>query len=168
MWFYARDQQQYGPVSEEELRRLLQRGELSTEDLVWREGMPEWIPASSVAELATPLPPAPPASFAPPPAPPAYQPAAAFPASSPPAGAPVEVTNYLPWAIAATLLCCLPAGIGSIVYATQANSAKARGDWAAAQKAANSAKTWLIVSVVGGLLGTILIVIATVMGSMPQ
>ena len=37
-------------------------------------------------------------------------------------GAPIKITNYLPWGIAATLLCCLIGGIVTIVYASQAKA----------------------------------------------
>lgn len=54
-WFYAQNGQQQGPVSEFELSRLLSSGTISSETLIWKEGMPEWVPISSAApELATP------------------------------------------------------------------------------------------------------------------
>lgn len=71
----------------------------------------------------------------------------------------VNVPNYLPWAIVATLFCCLPAGIVSIVFASRANSAAAMGDYATAQRAAANAKTWLWVSVGASLLVIVLYVV---------
>ena len=50
-WYYARGQQQCGPVSSSELKRLADQGELAPDALVWREGMKEWIPARSVRGL---------------------------------------------------------------------------------------------------------------------
>ncbi len=41
-WYYAKNQQRFGPVTEEELRRLISDGTLGGSDLVWREGMPQW------------------------------------------------------------------------------------------------------------------------------
>jgi hypothetical protein len=72
----------------------------------------------------------------------------------------MDIPNYLPWAIAATLLCCMPGGVVSIIYASKANSAKARGDYAEASAAAGQAKTWLILSVVLGLAFTLLAIVA--------
>jgi hypothetical protein len=58
-WYYARGQQQSGPVSSVELKRLALAGELQPEDLVWREGLTEWAPARSVRGLfEEPAPPA--------------------------------------------------------------------------------------------------------------
>lgn len=69
--------------------------------------------------------------------------------------------NHLPWAIATTILCCLPAGIVSIVFAAQVNSKWMSGDQAGAYKASNNAKTWAIVSaVLGVIVGVIYFIIA--------
>ncbi len=74
-WYYARGQQQLGPVSSSELKQLADRGDLGPDELVWREGMDEWVPARKVKGLfegeasaplkAVPLPPEPPVSLAP-------------------------------------------------------------------------------------------------------
>jgi len=157
MWYYASQGQQQGPVSDEQLQRMIQDGSLTRDDLVWREGMAAWQPAGEVAGLDFPprptyLPPPPPPADASPYAPPRYQAPASY-AGPPPYGAPA-VPDYLPWAIAATLLCCLPGGVAAIIYANKANTAKRNGDFAGAQAAAKQAKTWLIASVVFGLLFT--------------
>lgn len=163
MWYFIRDGEQLGPVPEEQMRAMIQEGSLKRDDLVWREGMIAWQVASEVPELGIPVEPPPPRTpppppqYAPPPPPQHSAPAPPPPQSvSYPPGAGADIPNYLPWAIAATLCCCLPGGIVSIVYASKANSAKAMGDLGAAQAAANQAKTWLIVSVVGGLLISVL------------
>jgi len=52
-WFYARNGQQSGPVSDVELRNLLKNGGLDPEkDLVWHSGMSDWLPAAKVPELS--------------------------------------------------------------------------------------------------------------------
>lgn len=45
------DQSQAGPFSEEELAKLVENKLLSSETLVWKEGMPAWQPASQVPEV---------------------------------------------------------------------------------------------------------------------
>ena len=50
-WWYARGEEQFGPVSPAELRRLASAGSLSAGDLVWREGLAEWAPASRLKGL---------------------------------------------------------------------------------------------------------------------
>ncbi|MDR9399859.1 MAG: CD225/dispanin family protein [Psychroflexus sp.] len=64
--------------------------------------------------------------------------------------------NHLALAIITTILCCLPAGIVSIVYATQVNSKWQAGDYEGAQRASKNAKTWWIVAAVAGLVVVIL------------
>lgn len=44
-----------------------------------------------------------------------------------------QIPNHLVWAILATLFCCLPGGIVSIVYAAQVNGKIAAGDLAGAR-----------------------------------
>lgn len=63
-----------------------------------------------------------------------------------------NVPTNLVWAILATLFCCLPLGIVSIVYAAQVSGKLAAGDYAGAVAASNSAKTWAWVSFGLGLV----------------
>ncbi|MGB7598801.1 MAG: CD225/dispanin family protein [Candidatus Sulfotelmatobacter sp.] len=58
----------------------------------------------------------------------------------------VYVQNYLVFAILATVLCCLPAGIPAIIYAAQVNGKLQAGDIAGAQAASNNAKMWCWIS----------------------
>jgi len=51
-WYYSENGQQKGPVSESDLRALVQRGTVRDSDLVWREGLGDWIPVSQATELA--------------------------------------------------------------------------------------------------------------------
>lgn len=60
------------------------------------------------------------------------------------------IPNNLVWAILSTLLCCLPLGIVSIVYAAKVDGLSASGNTDAARDAANSAKNWAIAAAVSG------------------
>jgi len=62
-----------------------------------------------------------------------------------------SVENYLVFAILATVLCCLPAGIVAIVYASQVNSKAQSGDMAGALEASKNAKLWCWISAGTGL-----------------
>jgi hypothetical protein len=84
----------------------------------------------------------------------------------PPIDAPANIPNYLVPAILATLFCCLPVGIVSIVFATQVNNKVAAGDIQGAVAASKSAKLWLIVSVSLGLLLWVVVILANVLGFM--
>lgn len=63
-----------------------------------------------------------------------------------------QVKNHMVGAILCTLFCCLPCGIVAIVKASQVNTKLAQGDVAGAEAAAQSAKTWITVAVVLGVI----------------
>ncbi len=50
-WFYADGDKRLGPVAEDELKRLVAEGRLRPGDLVWRDGMPDWVEARTVPAL---------------------------------------------------------------------------------------------------------------------
>ncbi len=52
-WYYAKGNQKFGPVESAELRRLASASVLLPEDLVWKEGQPKWVRASSIKGLFT-------------------------------------------------------------------------------------------------------------------
>ena len=43
-WYYAAGADRKGPVSEEEFQRLVQQGVVTSQTLVWHEGMANWQP----------------------------------------------------------------------------------------------------------------------------
>jgi hypothetical protein len=47
-WYLAREGQQFGPISEAELAKFIELGHLQSNDLLWREGFPDWRPAMVV------------------------------------------------------------------------------------------------------------------------
>lgn len=51
IWYYTVDGNQQGPVSAAELKQLATSGSLKPQDLVWKEGMPEWTPAKNLKGL---------------------------------------------------------------------------------------------------------------------
>jgi hypothetical protein len=57
-WFYTTNKQQMGPVSWDELRQLASSGLLKPNDLVWSEGMAEWVKAVRQNGLFPDVPPA--------------------------------------------------------------------------------------------------------------
>jgi len=50
-WHIIVNGQQSGPISLEELKQRIDAGSVTAKDLVWRQGMQQWQPAGSVAEL---------------------------------------------------------------------------------------------------------------------
>src|SRR5262245_9511427 len=50
-WYYTTNKQQMGPVSWDELRELADVGILKPHDMVWSEGMDEWVKAINQSGL---------------------------------------------------------------------------------------------------------------------
>ncbi|MFU8841425.1 MAG: CD225/dispanin family protein [Nitriliruptoraceae bacterium] len=75
---------------------------------------------------------------------------------------PVKVDPWLWQSIVATILCCLPAGVVGIIYASKSQSAAAVGDVAGAQRYAGTARTWTLVAAGVALVGIIAYIIFVV------
>ena len=58
-----------------------------------------------------------------------------------------KIPSYLFLAIITTILCCLPLGIVSIVYAAQVNSKQMAGDIEGARKASQLALIWACIGI---------------------
>jgi hypothetical protein len=87
-WYLARDGQQHGPVSEAELKKIIELGYLKPTDLVWRQGWADWQPASIILPPPEAAKPASPARPVPQPAPAPSAPKAAEPGRRSPEPAP--------------------------------------------------------------------------------
>jgi Interferon-induced transmembrane protein len=79
---------------------------------------------------------------------------------APPTAAGQPPPNYLIPAILVTILCCLPLGVVSIVFATQVNSKYQAGDLTGAQEASKKAKLFAMIS---AGVGVVVIIIAIIL-----
>ncbi|MEO0016884.1 MAG: hypothetical protein RLZZ522_167, partial [Verrucomicrobiota bacterium] len=153
-WYYSKNHTQLGPLEQAELAAKIASGEVAITDLVWRDGMLDWVPAGQVPELR------------PPPGTPAARSPLLGQASgspyAPPGAVPEggELSTYLWQSIVVTLLCCQPFGIPAIVYAAKANAFKECGDLERARTAADSARTWCWVSFGIGLVVQLLVLVS--------
>jgi uncharacterized membrane protein YvbJ len=68
------------------------------------------------------------------------------------ASATEQVPNHMVGAILTALFCCQIGGIVAIVYAAQVNTKLARGDIEGARAASKTANTWIMVSIITGVL----------------
>ena len=50
-WFYTRGEKRFGPVDSAKLKTLAADGKLAADDLIWKEEMPDWVPASQLRGL---------------------------------------------------------------------------------------------------------------------
>lgn len=140
---------------------------ITPQTLVWNETMSGWTHAGEVAEIADYYfaRPAAPAVQEPAPAP-APEPYAAPAYDQQPAqgnyagGYDQQSAGYAPempntWLVPSILLllcCCMPCGVVSLVYALKVESRYNCGLYDEALAASNTAKTWFIVGIVGGIL----------------
>ncbi|GAA4659923.1 CD225/dispanin family protein [Gordonia humi] len=75
----------------------------------------------------------------------------------------LEPENNLVWGILATIFCCLPLGVVSIVKAASVSRLWAVGDFAGAQQAADDAKKFAIWSAVAAVAVWVVLVIVYVL-----
>lgn len=141
-YYLGPEGRQMGPYSFSELR-----SRITPETIVWREGMDDWAPASTVPELAE-----------------LFHSSTQSYASTftpPPVKKP---DNWLVWSILSTLFCCLPFGVVAIVYSAQVDSQWYRGEHERAINSARKAKNFTIAGVICGVVGSIIyfILLATV------
>jgi hypothetical protein len=54
-WYLSRNGQQHGPFSDADVANFAKLGQLSTNDLIWRDGFENWRPALTI--FPAPLPP---------------------------------------------------------------------------------------------------------------
>ncbi|HVG31635.1 MAG TPA: CD225/dispanin family protein [Pyrinomonadaceae bacterium] len=87
------------------------------------------------------------------------QPSPGWTPPPPPAAPPANIPNYLVPAIISTICCCLPAGIVSIIFATQVNSKLKAGDIQGAMDASAKAKMWFIIAIAAGVIVNVLVTI---------
>jgi len=52
-WYCVVNGQQYGPVSEDQLKLWIAEKRVTSDNLVWTQGMPQWVPAHTIPELFT-------------------------------------------------------------------------------------------------------------------
>jgi len=149
-WYYAKGGSQQGPVSTEDLQAKISSGELAASDLVWRDGMKDWLPLTQVGDFGSYLPGA--AASQPPATPAAGGQVQSSPYAAPVApsvGAPgpgAPIPNYLWQSIVVTILCCWPFGIPAIVFAAKVDGLVSRGQYAEAREASDKAKMWAWIS----------------------
>lgn len=141
-WYYSKNGNQLGPIGTEEIQSKLASGEIASSDLVWKDGLADWLPAGQVPELRVvnqatrPVSPSPAVQNSP------YSPPVAHAPVSPVSYNAQVIPNYLWQSIVVTILCCWPLGIPGIVYAAKVDGLKARGDIAGAMAASKNAKMW--------------------------
>lgn len=148
-YYYTDGSERFGPFSVEELRDK----NLTKETMVWKEGLPDWVPAGNLADLQSLF-------------------SASGPMMAPPVASYGSVPvgpapkNYLIESILVTILCCLPFGIVGIIHATKVESLWNTGQHEAATKAANDAAKWVKIGFFSGLAVYVIYILMMLLGVM--
>lgn len=50
-WYYSKNDQRHGKITVQSLKQLIESGQVSSADLAWKQGMPEWQIIGSIPEL---------------------------------------------------------------------------------------------------------------------
>jgi TM2 domain-containing membrane protein YozV len=50
-WYYSQDGERHGPISTDQLKDLAAAGKIGPDNLVWKDGMENWLPAGKVKNL---------------------------------------------------------------------------------------------------------------------
>ena len=163
LYYMIIEGRQAGPFPAEALKA---QG-LMPDTYVWREGLQNWVAASQLPELDYLFRANPPMESLSPSSPPSGSYYDRQPGTVPPDpyrddsryGAPVPHTNWLPWAVVATvaafLLSCIGMifGIIGIVQANKANTAYQRGDFSIGDSANSTARLMTIIAFVFAAIG---------------
>ncbi|WP_411827971.1 GYF domain-containing protein [Luteolibacter sp. AS25] len=169
-WYYSKMGLQQGPVPEDELRDKIRRGDIGESNLIWREGMTDWLPMGDVPEFqsrakvdatrqeaaAQPV-----DTVAVPEVVTAQNNSLPLPQPPPHSGGPTDmmVPTYLWQSITAlvvscvlTLFICIPLGVPfaivALVYSSKVDGLKVQGRMMEASSASRLAKIWMIISFV--------------------
>lgn len=145
-WHYARHNRQEGPVTLAELQRRYESGQVAPTDLVWTEGMAEWIAAQQVTDLNPPLSRPPKIPSGPPPVGSQAPQASLPPLGGSPPTPHRPIPNYLLPDILVIIFCCTPLGIPAVVYAAKVDGLLSKGDLGGAEEASKKAKLWMWIS----------------------
>jgi len=53
LWWYSKNDERFGPHTAVELKEIAATGQITATDMVWKEGLPNWLPASKIKGLVS-------------------------------------------------------------------------------------------------------------------
>lgn len=144
-YYVSSEGKQSGPISASDFKEY----GISENTYVWCKGMAQWVKANEVDELKpffeeSSIPPIPPVFV---------QGSTRETMASTQQEKLQKPENYLPYAIAATLLCCIPIGVVAIIHANKVDTAWNMGKYDEAEELSKKAKMWLWITVGVGAIG---------------
>lgn len=150
-YFYTNGTDKFGPFTLEELKEK----HLIPETLVWFQGLGEWQSAGSIPELNQLF------NQTPPPVTNSNN-NQTYTESNSQINIGRPPKTWLIESIIVTILCCLPFGIIGIIKASKVESRFLSGNIDEAYRLSASAKSWVIYSVIGGIIAYVLILLSEV------
>ncbi len=138
-YYYTDGKERFGPYSIEELKDQ----PITPQTLVWKEGLPDWMPANTLSDLNILFPEGPEmeTSF-----------------SGQPHAQPLAVApkNWLIESVLVTIFCCLPIGIVGIILALLVDTLWKEGHKEAAERLSMEAGRWVKYGIICGVIALIL------------
>ena len=148
-YYYTDGKERFGPFSLEELRGK----EISKTTLIWKEGLPDWVPASQLRDLDSLF---------------TVESENIPEGSEPYFETPlVQPKNWLIESIVITIFCCMPFGIVGIVLSSLVDKYWREGDKEVAIKLSNEAGKWVKYGFIFGLIVGAIYFMLIMSGIMP-
>ena len=146
-YYYTDGKERYGPFSIDELKDK----QIDEQTLVWKEGLPDWVPASKMSELNS--------LFV---AAPEYTPA--FNEAYRSTSITLPPKNWLIESILVTVFCCMPFGIAGIIHAAKVDILWKLGHAEEASKSSQEAGKCVKIGLIVWFLLVVLYIILLIMG----
>lgn len=146
-YYYTDGKERFGPFTLDQLKEQ----NISESTLVWKDGLPDWVPARNLSDLESLFT----VSLSgPPPINVAYTNPVML----------VPPKNWLIEAVLVTLFCCLPFGIVSLVYATKVETLWNSGQREEAIRAGQEAGKWVKIGAISGFTILFLYILVVIIG----
>jgi hypothetical protein len=138
-YYYTDGKERFGPFSIEELKEK----PITPQTLVWKEGLPDWVPANTLADLNTIFP---------------ETPEEIVTASNKQTVHSLSVApkNWLIESVLVTIFCCLPIGIVGIILALLVDTLWKEGHKEAAERLSLEAGKWVKYGIIFGVIALVL------------
>ena len=135
-YYYTDGKERFGPLTIEELKQK----SITPDTLVWKEGLPDWVPANTLSDLKD-----------------LFEVTEDMPHQIQPAGTlSPQPKNWLIESVLVTIFCCLPLGIVGIILALLVDSLWREGHYEASKRLSLEAGRWVRYGVIFGVIALIL------------
>lgn len=135
-YYYTDGKERFGPLTIEELKQKA----ITPETLVWKEGLPDWVPANTLSDLKE-----------------LFDVAEDIPHQIQLTGTlSPQPKNWLIESVLVTIFCCLPLGIVGIILALLVDSLWREGHYEASKRLSLEAGRWVRYGVIFGVIALII------------